>query len=97
IVEDAKQRCRSTLDPHRSRHRHPTFSGARPRPAARAFHVFRTARVGVDDGATPSPYLITATLLRSMVIATAATRRNPKTICCAKALTPTYVIPIRTT
>src|SRR5438067_1201832 len=41
-------------------------------------------------------YLMTETLARSMVMATAATRMKPKTICWAKTLTPMKVMPIRT-
>src|SRR5689334_11996567 len=42
-------------------------------------------------------YLMTSTLLRSMVMATAATRMKPKTICWAKTDMPMKVIPMRTT
>lgn len=44
-----------------------------------------------------SHYLMTRTFVRSIVIATAKTRMNPNTICCAKTDTPMKVMPMRTT
>src|SRR3954447_21155733 len=47
--------------------------------------------------ASPAGHFTTGILLRSMVAATARVSTAPKTICCAKMLTPTKVMPTRTT